>query len=58
MNKINYTGSSKIIQRICAAINEIIDGGGGSGSANPLFFDSEGRICIDYDLVEERNDGE
>lgn len=26
-NKINYTGSSKILQRLCAAVNELIDGG-------------------------------
>lgn len=28
-------------------------GGGGSGSS-PLFYDSEGRICINYDLLEVR----
>ena len=31
-NKINYTGSSKILIRICQAINDLIDNGGGGGS--------------------------
>lgn len=89
-NKINYTGSSKLIQRICQAINDLIDhGGGGGGStvsitptlssgtkiadfeidgqsdslyapsgggggSSPLYYDSNGRICIDYDLLEVR----
>lgn len=30
-NKINYTGSSKVIKRICEAINDLIDNGGGGG---------------------------
>lgn len=33
-NKINYTGASKVIQRICEAINDIIDNGGGGGGTN------------------------
>lgn len=28
-NKINYTGSSKVIQRICESLNDVIDNGGG-----------------------------
>lgn len=28
--------------------------GGGGGSASPLYYDSEGSICIDYDLLEVR----
>ena len=27
---------------------------GGSGGTSPLFYDSEGSICIDYDLLEVR----
>lgn len=30
-NKINYTGSSKVIKRICEAINDLIESGGGGG---------------------------
>lgn len=30
-NKINYTGESKILRRICESINDIIDNGGGGG---------------------------
>lgn len=30
-------------------------GGGGGGQPSPLFYDSNGFLCIDYDLVEERN---
>ena len=33
-NKINYTGSSKILIRICEAINDLIDSGGGGGTSN------------------------
>lgn len=29
--KIQYNGNSKVIQRICEAINDLIDGGGSSG---------------------------
>lgn len=32
-NKINYTGSSKILIRICSAINDLIDSGGGGGGS-------------------------
>ena len=28
-NKINYTGSSKVIKRICESLNDVIDNGGG-----------------------------
>lgn len=52
--KINYTGSSKLIIRICEAINDLIENGGGGGSPSPLFYDQEGHICIDYDLLEEK----
>lgn len=30
------------------------ESGGGGGSASPLYYDSEGSICIDYDLLEVR----
>lgn len=53
--KINYQGDSKIIKRICEAINDLIENG---SSKSPLFYDSEGRICIDYDLLEEKDNGE
>lgn len=29
-------------------------GGGGSGSPSPLYYDSEGYVCIDYSLLEVR----
>ena len=29
--KINYTGSSKVIKRLCEAVNDLIDHGGGGG---------------------------
>ena len=32
LKKINYTGSSKVILRLCEMVNQLIDGGGGSGS--------------------------
>lgn len=35
-NKIIYTGSSKIIKRICEAINDLIDGGGGGGGGSTV----------------------
>ena len=54
MNKINYTGSSKILQRICSVINELIDGG--VSSSGPLFYDETGAICIDYDALEVKED--
>lgn len=47
--KIVYNGDSKIIKRICEAINDIIDNGSGE---SPLYYDSEGHICIDYDKME------
>lgn len=31
--KINYTGSSKVIKRICESLNDIIDNGGGGGGS-------------------------
>lgn len=35
-NKINYTGSSKILIRICEAINDLIDSGGGGGGGSTV----------------------
>lgn len=32
LKKINYTGSSKVILRLCEMVNQLIDGGGGGGS--------------------------
>lgn len=32
LKKINYTGSSKVIIRLCEMVNQLIDGGGGGGS--------------------------
>ena len=29
-------------------------GGGGGGGESPLYYDSEGYLCIDYSLIEER----
>lgn len=35
--KINYNGSSKILQRLCEAINDLIEhGGGGSGGGSTV----------------------
>lgn len=30
-NKIEYQGDSKVIQRICESLNEVIESGGGGG---------------------------
>lgn len=50
--KINYTGSSKILIRICEAINDLIDGGGGGGgstvSITPTL--STGTKIADYSI--------
>jgi len=32
LKKINYTGQSKILIRLCEMVNQLIDGGGGGGS--------------------------
>lgn len=32
--KINYTGDSKVIKRLCESVNEIIDSGGGGGGGD------------------------
>lgn len=50
-NKINYTGSSKILIRICAAINDLIDNGGGGGSNVTITptYDSGVKIA-DYEI--------
>lgn len=59
MTKIIYNGDSKVIKRICELINDLEEnGGGGSGTSNAFFIDSEGYISIDYDLLEVRNNGE
>jgi len=36
IKKINYTGSSKILLRLCEAVNALIDGGGGGGSKHTI----------------------
>lgn len=49
--KINYTGSSKILIRICEAINDLIDHGGGGGSTisiTPTL--SSGTKIADYEI--------
>ena len=33
LKKINYTGSSKVILRLCEMVNQLIDGGGGGGDS-------------------------
>lgn len=39
--KINYTGSSKILIRLCEAVNDLIDGGGGGGgTAADISYDN------------------
>lgn len=52
IKKIYYNGSSKVIKRLCEVLNTIIDNG--LGDDNPLYYDVDGHICIDYDLLEER----
>lgn len=49
--KINYTGSSKILIRICEAINDLIESGGGGGSSvtiTPTL--SSGTKIADYSI--------
>lgn len=48
-NKINYTGSSKILIRICSAINDLIDGGGGSSVTITPTLQSGTKIA-DYEI--------
>lgn len=52
IKKINYTGSSKIIQRICEAINALIDQGGGGGGSNVTITPSlsSGTKIADYSI--------
>lgn len=39
--KINYTGSSKVIRRLCESVNDLIDhGSGGSSSAADVEYDN------------------
>ena len=94
MGSIPYlqsNGSSQILDRICTTINQLIDGGGGSGGhaivtpnsiimpqranlkfdskavtmsddipndqtvvhiTSPLYYDGDGSICINYDMLD------
>lgn len=36
IRKISYTGNSKVIQRLCEAVNSLIDSGGTSVSVTPI----------------------
>ena len=57
MKKIIYNGDIKVIKRLCEVVNELVDGGGGGGSESPLYYDTEGHLCIDYDLVRQEDSG-
>lgn len=48
---VQSNGDSKILDRLCVTINQLIDGGGGGGGS-ALFYDENGRICIDYDKIQ------
>ena len=47
LKKINYTGSSKVILRLCEMVNQLIDGGGG-GSKHTI-INSSGTSMTDRD---------
>lgn len=52
-NKINYTGSSKLIQKICEAINDLIDSGGGGGGGSTVTITptlSTGTKIADFEI--------
>ena len=42
MKKINYTGSSKVIIRLCEAVNDLIDGGGATVNDGVLTIQKNG----------------
>lgn len=51
--KINYEGSSKILIRICEAINDLIDHGGGGGGGSTISITptlSSGTKIADYEI--------
>lgn len=51
--KINYTGSSKILIRICEAINDLIDSGGGGGGGSTVTITptlQEGEKIADFSI--------
>ena len=37
LKKINYTGQSKVILRLCEMVNQLIDGGGGGGGSTVTY---------------------
>ena len=40
IKKLNYTGDSKILKRLCETVNSLIDGGGGGGSKHTIINSS------------------
>lgn len=36
IKKINYNGDSKVIKRLCEAVNALIDGGGGGSGGHTI----------------------
>lgn len=57
-NKINYTGSSKVIKRICESLNDIIDNYAPTGIVmwKVLFYDSTGETLLQREYVANGDD--
>lgn len=66
MKKVNYTGSSKVIIRLCEAVNDLIDGGGGASytAGDGIDISAQNVISTDYfkvvngELCQVYDDGE
>lgn len=66
MKKVNYTGSSKVIIRLCEAVNALIDGGGGTTytAGDGIDISAQNVISTDYfkvvngELCQVYDDGE
>ena len=55
-NKINYTGSSKILQRICESLNDVIDNQKGLTMWKVSFYDSSGTTLLSREYVADGDD--
>ena len=52
MAKVFYTGTSKILIRLCEAVNALIDGGGGGGGGEDHYprytMTADGHLIVQY----------